>query len=175
MASKPSCDELRKMLGMTQLEMADFLGLERTTWSSIELGKRNIPRKIIARYQLLYNSVTSGAVSKSKTDLATEQKELKVARNKLVPELKYTLQKTKWKLQDMEKKFAASSAALQNLSKVIITSESGWKKRQERMLGICTYSNKENMDRNNAIAQLELRLQIVGLEAQIVFLEKGGG
>lgn len=64
--------EFRKFKGLTQLEMAGLLGINRTTYANYEAGVSNMPKPLLAALEQIGFSPT-GSFAKPKIQFSTEQ------------------------------------------------------------------------------------------------------
>lgn len=165
--------ELRRFLGISQLQLASFLGVSRSAIAQVEAGNKPLAPKALERYyHLLENMLEARAHSQP---YVPENKSVAL-RKAMAKKKRDTLKR---ELLNMEKSLSAiqnkySKAGLRySLCNVISLDIPGTtSKQRNRFRGQLAGTQMNIILRNDLASQFELHLKTVGLRAMIAEAEK---
>ena len=169
---------IRTKLGLTQLQLANELGLHRTQLALAETGSRDLPKKASLQFSILtatvYSEVIGTGRGGEKTDNKTRsiinsccQKTAKTCRKK-ISDYKFQLEVAKRKLEKMKATYETTFPALQNITAMQeITLDSKEETGRRLLMDVAEIDVLKKLERCNPIAQAKLEARIEELEARI--------
>lgn len=159
---------LRKAIGASQGELADLLGITRTTLALTESGSRDIPAKARDRYvELEQWVIASEAAPQGSADEATAYTQQTVVKwQRDLKRYTYFLQKSEVMLRDAEQRYADAAASLVRLETFPAQTRA-----EQRWLGRLRRRHEATLRNNDLYVQMELRMRVESYRVRVGMLK----
>jgi len=155
--------EIRALLGLTQAQAAQLLGVTRAQFSMYECGKRSLPTEAMVKYSEYVVYITQVIPTPKPISKELHEKEIHASMDLLLE--KYQLKQLK--LERSVKKIKKEYQKAMALEQILVLEQKNTTKQNDALLDQMMKEAQEKMKKNNTLVQLEKEFEIEALKILI--------
>lgn len=153
--------EIRSLLGLTQAQAAQLLGVTRAQFSMYECGKRSLPTEAMVKYSKYVVYITQMTPTPKSISNELSKKEIQASMDLLLE--KYHLKQVK--LERSVKKIKKTYQKAIALEQILLLEQKNTTKQNGALVDQMMKEVQEKMKKNNRLIQLEKELEIDSLKS----------
>ncbi|GEM_PF-5534546 len=165
---------LRHRLNLNQLELAEYLQVDRVSLAQAEKDRRELPERCQTRYQLLANCLyanTADIKSVAKSQLLRADSDSKRLQTFTIEQSKHKISLLEHKLKGIEVRYAEAMDAVVRMERFNFSKVLGYSIETKEWLGYFVGKSRLLLEQNSPTEQMKIKIKLAELRGIVAFLK----